>query len=191
MVLTLTSRRIERLRAVLNGLGYRFAKEDEIWFLLWKALGRRVCGSGCGKPRTFMSCRPCAKHSGHSGTTKSSYEMPSNSTYVPPTLVGVLFCKPRFDADITVWIGPRLLSSGLEVVDERLPLGITSGQLVLEHVSTDDMAKSTVYSLPPVRFFCQAHGDRVNHILTCSVPWSSRMRSSICASSQRWAMALR
>lgn len=109
----------------------------------------------------------------------------------PPTLVGVLFCKPRFDADITVWIGPRLLSSGLEVVDERLPLGITSGQLVLEHVSTDDMAKSTVYSLPPVRFFCQAHGDRVNHILTCSVPWSSRMRSSICASSQRWAMALR
>ena len=67
--------------------------------------------------------------------------------------VNVVFCKPRFDTNITVWIRPRFLSSRFEFVHERLPLGIAGGQPVLKYVSTDDMAELTMYSLPPVRIF--------------------------------------
>lgn len=69
----------------------------------------------------------------------------------PPMNMSVVLASVISSTDITVWIGPRLLSSRFEVVDERLPLGIAGGQLVLEYVSIDDMSELTMYSLPPVR----------------------------------------
>jgi len=65
----------------------------------------------------------------------------------------VSFCESHFDTDITVWIRPRLLSSGLEFVGKRFPFGVAGRQPVLEYVSMDDMTELTMYSLPPVRVF--------------------------------------
>lgn len=69
------------------------------------------------------------------------------------------FCEPRFDTDITVWIRPRLLSGGLELVGKCFPSRVAGRQPVLEYVSTGDMTELTMYSLPPVRVF-QARGRR-------------------------------
>lgn len=49
--------------------------------------------------------------------------------------------------DVTVWIRSGFFAGRFELINESLPLGVAGGQAVLERVSADDMAESTMYPL--------------------------------------------
>ena len=126
---------------------------------------------------------PSARHFRQLGTTNSSKETPSRSTYSKSMNSSKLDVPHTY---ITIRVRSRFLSRPLKFIHEFLPLGITLRKRVLELIPVEHMAILAMYSLS-IR---QPTSDKEWDQRTNRVPCSSRMLFLILEVSQNGLIAL-